>query len=65
VLQRTSRHRIALYTLTSKRAAALPQIHPSRRKVLLQSIGEAAATAPGRSTRAPRFYLEWVEQEAA
>lgn len=46
-------------------AAALPQIHPSRRKVLLQSISEAAATAPGWSSRAPSFYPEWVEQEAA
>ncbi|MFM6931161.1 MAG: hypothetical protein ACKOUT_02820 [Novosphingobium sp.] len=46
-------------------AAALPQIHPSRRKVLLQSISEAAATAPGWSARAPSFYPEWVEKEAA
>ena len=28
-------------------AAALPQIRPERRKLLLQSISEAAATAPG------------------
>ncbi|MFM5931308.1 MAG: hypothetical protein ACKOPQ_10400 [Novosphingobium sp.] len=46
-------------------ASALPQIHPSRRKVLLQSISEAAATAPGWSSRAPSFYPEWVEKEAA
>lgn len=46
-------------------AAALPQIHPSRRKVLLQSISEAAATAPGWSARAPSFYPEWVDKEAA
>ncbi len=46
-------------------AAALPQIHPSRRKVLLQSISEAAATAPGWSVRAPSFYPEWVDKEAA
>lgn len=46
-------------------AAALPQIHPSRRKALLQSISEAAATAPGWSARAPSFYPEWVDKEAA
>ncbi|MEO6387363.1 MAG: hypothetical protein ABIT16_05270, partial [Croceibacterium sp.] len=28
-------------------AAALPQIRPNRRKMLLQSLSEAAATAPG------------------
>ena len=46
-------------------AAALPQIRPERRKHLLQSISEAAATAPGWSARAPSFYPEWVEKEAA
>lgn len=47
-------------------AAALPQIRPEKRKGLLQSISEAAATAPGWSTRAPLFYPEWVDhQEAA
>jgi len=46
-------------------AAALPQIRPDRRKGLLQSISEAAATAPGWSTREPCFYPEWVEKEAA
>ena len=46
-------------------AAALPQIRPESRKVLLQSISEAAATAPGWSTREPSFYPEWVEKEAA
>ncbi len=46
-------------------AAALPQIRPDRRKGLLQSISEAAATAPGWSERAPSFYPEWVEKEAA
>ena len=46
-------------------AAALPQIEPGLRKVLLQSISEAAATAPGWSAAAPSFYPEWVEQEAA
>jgi hypothetical protein len=46
-------------------AAALPQIQPERRKLLLQSISEAAATAPGWSTHEPSFYPEWVEKEAA
>jgi hypothetical protein len=36
-----------------------------RRKVLLQSISEAAATAPGWSARAPSFFPEWVDKEAA
>jgi hypothetical protein len=46
-------------------ASALPQIRPDRRKGLLQSISEAAATAPGWSRREPCFYPEWVEKEAA
>ncbi len=46
-------------------AAALPQIRPERRKILLQSISEAAATAPGWSRRAPIFLPEFVELEAA
>ena len=46
-------------------AAALPQIRPERRKMLLHTISEAAATAPGWSTREPCFYPEWVEKEAA
>jgi hypothetical protein len=32
-------------------AAALPIIRPERRKILLQSLSEAAATAPGWSER--------------
>jgi hypothetical protein len=43
-------------------AAALPHLHPERRRVLLQSISEAAATAPGWSTREPAFYPEWVDK---
>ena len=39
-------------------AAALPQIRPLRRKMLLQSLSEAAATAPGWSDREPCFYPE-------
>ncbi len=46
-------------------AAALPQIRPGRRKVLLQSLSEAAATAPGWSDREPCFYPEKVEAEPA
>lgn len=42
-------------------AAALPQIRPNQRKILLQSLSEAAATAPGWSTREPNFYPEYVE----
>lgn len=46
-------------------AAALPHIRPTRRKMLLQSLSEAAATAPGWSEREPCFYPEKVEAEAA
>ena len=43
-------------------AASLPHIHPEKRRLLLQSISEAAATAPGWSAREPSFYPEWVEK---
>lgn len=43
-------------------AAALPNLHPVRRRALLQSISEAAATAPGWSSREPSFFPEWVEK---
>lgn len=46
-------------------AAALPHIRPERRKELLQSISEAAATAPAWSMRAPQFFPEYVEMEDA
>ena len=46
-------------------ASALPHIRPERRKELLQSISEAAATAPGWSQRAPRFFPDYVELEEA
>ena len=46
-------------------AAALPQIQPLRRKQLLHSISEAAATAPGWSDREPCFFPEFIEKEAA
>jgi hypothetical protein len=43
-------------------AASLPHLHPDRRRDLLQSISEAAATAIGWSNREPSFYPEWVEK---
>ena len=43
-------------------AAALPHLHPDRRRLLLQSISESAATAPGWSNRDPVFWPEWVEK---
>jgi hypothetical protein len=43
-------------------AASLPHIHPERRRELLQSISEAAATAVGWSTREPTFFPEWVDK---
>lgn len=43
-------------------AALLPQIHPGKRRGLLQSISEAVATAPGWSAREPSFFPEWVEK---
>ena len=46
-------------------AAALPQIKPCRRKMLLQSLSESAATAPAWSPREPAFFPEKVDAEAA
>lgn len=46
-------------------ASALPQIRPERRRILLQSLSEAAATAPAWSEREPHFFPELVEAEAA
>jgi hypothetical protein len=46
-------------------ASALPQIRPERRKRLLHSISEAAATAPGWSDSEPSFFPEWVDKEPA
>lgn len=43
-------------------AAAMPNLHPERRRTLLKSISEAAATAPGWSNREPAFYPEWVDK---
>lgn len=46
-------------------ASALPQIRPEQRKMLLQSLSEAAATAPGWSVREPAFLPERLEEAAA
>jgi len=46
-------------------AAALPQIDPQQRKRLLQSLSEAAATAPAWSIAQPGFYPEFIEDAAA
>ena len=46
-------------------AAALPQVRPQHRKVLLQSLSEAAATAPGWSDARPQFYPEFIEDVEA
>jgi hypothetical protein len=46
-------------------AAALPQLRPERRRILLQSLSEAAATAPGWSEREPAFIPECVADLAA
>ena len=46
-------------------AAALPQIRPERRRMLLQSLSEAAATAPAWSRKEPAFFPERIEVEAA
>lgn len=43
-------------------AASLPELPPARRRQLLQSISEAAATAAGWSPREPVFMPEWVEK---
>lgn len=43
-------------------ASCLPHLHPDRRRTLLQSISEAAATAPGWSAREPAFFPEWIEK---
>jgi hypothetical protein len=43
-------------------AAALPHLHPDKRRTLLQTISESVATAAGWSNRAPVFWPEWVEK---
>src|SRR6476620_6509533 len=43
-------------------SATLPHLHTDRRRTLLQSISESAATAPGWSNREPVFWPEWVEK---
>ena len=46
-------------------ASALPMIRPERRRMLLQSLSEAAATAPAWSKKEPAFFPEKIEAEAA
>lgn len=46
-------------------AASMPHLPPSKRKILLQSISEASATATGWSKRPPSFYPEWVDKVEA
>ncbi len=43
-------------------AAALPNLHPDQRKLLLQSIKGYEAAAPGWSSLEPLFYPEWIEK---
>ena len=43
-------------------AASLPHLQPERRRALLQSMSDAAATAEGWSEREPSFFPEWVEK---
>lgn len=45
-------------------ASAMPQIAPERRKLLLHSISEAAACAPGWSRCRPGFYPDWIEDHS-
>ena len=52
---------LAAGRLLRRRGACRTSI-PDRRRKLLQSISEAAATAPGWSNREPVFYPEWVEK---
>lgn len=46
-------------------AAALPRIRPENRRMLLQSLSEAAATAPAWSDKPPVFIPERIAAEAA
>lgn len=43
-------------------AASMPHLQPVKRKVLLNSISEAAATATGWSKRPASFFPEWVDK---
>ena len=43
-------------------AAALPHLHPERRRQLLGTLGDNVATAPGWSMREPAFFPRWVEK---
>lgn len=43
-------------------AAALPHLHPAKRRALLQSVGESVAMAPGWSNREPAFLPMWIDK---
>lgn len=42
-------------------AASLPTLRPQKRKALLSTISEAAATAQGWSQQEPQIYPEWID----
>jgi hypothetical protein len=46
-------------------ASSLPHLHPVQRRELLQSISEAAATAPGWSNLEPGFFPEFIADDVA
>ena len=43
-------------------AAALPQLHPDRRRALLRTMSEEVIATPGWSPREPVFRPEWVDK---
>ena len=43
-------------------AAALPHLHPDRRRALLTTMTDEAAAATGWSVREPLFLPEWVDK---
>lgn len=45
-------------------AAALPHLHPEKRRALLVTISETVVGAPGWSAREPTFIPEWVDKIA-
>jgi hypothetical protein len=45
-------------------SASMPQIEPEKRKDLLQSISESAASARGWSMKDPVFFPSWIDKES-
>lgn len=45
-------------------SASMPQIDPDKRRELLQSISESAASAHGWSMKDPVFFPSWIEKES-